>query len=307
MPSETRQDPAISARLKNRAAALSLVYNITLTVIKLVAAVLSGSVSLLSEATHSATDVVASGIAFVSVRAAAVPPDDEHPYGHGKIESLAGFGESILLLMIVAYVGFESVQRLIRDTPIQNVDFGIWVMAFSVVTSFLVSRFVGSAGKLTGSLALESNSQHLMMDCVTSLGVLAALYVAKTTGWNKADPAFAIVLAVWMAYGAWKLARRAFDQLIDRRLDDKEIAKITRMIDAHPGVLGHHRLRTRLSGDTRYIDFHLVVPNEWSVTLAHDAADDLERQLEKEFAPAVVVIHVDPYDVAKDRQKNADK
>jgi cation diffusion facilitator family transporter len=307
VPSETRQDPAISARLKTRAAALSLAYNITLTVIKLVAAVLSGSVSLLSEATHSATDIVASGIAFVSVRAAAAPPDDEHPYGHGKIESLAGFGESILLLLIVAYVGFESVQRLIREVPIQNVDFGIWVMAFSVATSFLVSRIVGSIGKRTASLALESNSQHLMMDCVTSAGVLVALYVAKTTGWNKADPAFALVLAAWMAHGAWKLARRAFDQLIDRRLADEELARIIELIDAHPGVMGHHRLRTRRSGDTRYVDFHLVVPTDWSVTTAHDAADLLERRLETEFAPAVVVIHVDPYDVAKDRQKNADK
>lgn len=294
-----RVDTALEARLKFRAAAVSLAYNIILTLLKLAAAVLSGSVSLLSEATHSATDIVASGIAYVSVRAASAPPDEEHPYGHGKIESLAGFGESILLLLIVAYIVFESVQRLIRPSEVQNLELGIWVMVFSTVTSFGVSRYVKRIGDRSSSLALLSNSQHLMMDCVTSLGVLVALLATRLTGWQQADPIFALGFAAWMAIGAWKLARKAFDQLVDRRLEEHEIERIKTFIEARPGLLGYHRLRTRLSGDTRLIDMHIVVPNEWSLKQAHDAADALEKELARDFAPATVFIHVDPYDATK--------
>lgn len=285
--------------MKTRAAGISVAYNVTLTLLKLAAAVLTGSVALLSEAIHSATDIVASGIALVSVRAASAPPDEEHPYGHGKIESLAGFGESILLLMIVCYIAFESVQRLIQGVEVQNLDVGLWVMGFSSVTSFLVSRHVGGIAKRTGSLALASNSQHLMVDCITSVGVLGALAVTKMTGWVQADPAFAILLAGWMAVGAWRLARQAFDQLVDRALTEDELEQIRAIVESQAGILSHHRLRTRLSGDTRYIDMHIVVPDSWSLVQAHDLADGLEKNLADAMAPAVVVIHVDPFDAVK--------
>ncbi len=299
MASATSPDRAVDVRLKKRAAGISLAYNVTLTLLKLAAAVLTGSVALLSEAIHSATDIVASGIALVSVRAASAPPDEDHPYGHGKIESLAGFGESILLLIIVCYVVFESVQRLIRGVEVQNLDVGLWVMAFSAVTSFFVSRHVGAISKRTGSLALASNSQHLMVDCITSVGVLGALVVTKMTGWEQADPAFAILLAGWMAVGAWRLARQAFDQLVDRALTEDEIEQIRGLVNSQVGVLDCHRLRTRLSGDTRYIDMHIVVPRDWSVVQAHDLADGLEKSIADAMAPAVVVIHVDPFDEGK--------
>jgi cation diffusion facilitator family transporter len=290
---------AEETRLKKRAASISLGYNVTLTLLKLAAAVLTGSVSLLSEAIHSATDIVASGIAMISVRAAAAPPDEEHPYGHGKIESLAGFGESILLLLIVFYVIFESVQRLIRGSEVQNLDVGVWIMAFSAVTSFLVSRHVHKIAVQSRSLALQSNSQHLLVDCVTSVGVLVALLVAKFTGWTQADPIFAIGLAGWMAFGAWRLSKQAFDQLVDRSLTDEDIKKIHEVVESHPGILSFHRLRTRLSGNMRNIDFHIVVPEEWSVTQAHDVADALEKRIAEGLSPAAVVIHVDPFDATK--------
>lgn len=299
MASPTRADRAVETRLKKRAAGISVAYNVTLTLLKLAAAVLTGSVSLLSEAIHSATDIVASGIALVSVRAASLPPDEDHPYGHGKIESLAGFGESILLLMIVFYVVFESVQRLIKGSAVQNLDIGVWIMALSAISSFFVARHVKGISLRTGSLALASNSQHLMVDCVTSIGVLVALLVTKMTGWEKADPIFALILAVWMAVGAWRLAKQAFDQLVDRALTEEEIDQIRSLVDSHEGILGHHRLRSRLSGDTRYVDMHIVVPDQWSVVQAHDVADALEKRICDAMAPAVVVIHVDPFDVTK--------
>lgn len=292
-------------RLKKSAAAISLAYNVVLTLLKLAAAVLTGSVSLLSEAIHSTTDIIASGIALVSVRAASVPPDEDHPYGHGKIESLAGFGESILLLIIVFYVIFESVQRLIQGSKVENIQIGVWVMAFSAVSSYLVGRHVQKIAVQTGSPALASNGQHLMVDFWTSVGVLAALLTTKLTGWQYADPIFAIAFACWLAIGAWKLSVEAFQQLIDRSLSEAQLETIRKLVEDHEGILGYHRLRSRLSGNVRYIDMHVVVPSDWSVVRAHDCADELEKKIVEALAPAVVVIHVDPYDVVKASSKQS--
>jgi cation diffusion facilitator family transporter len=183
---------------KRRAAAASLAFNVLSTVFKLVAAVLTGSVALLSEAVHSMTDVVASAIAFVSVKVAAAPPDEEHPYGHGKVESLAGFGESILLLLIVIYIVVQSVERLITGVEIQRLDFGMLVMAASALGAVAVGHFVARVGKKTHSLALLSNGQHLRVDAVTSLGVLISLAITSITGWKQADAVAAILIAIWI-------------------------------------------------------------------------------------------------------------
>jgi cation diffusion facilitator family transporter len=156
-----------------------------------------------------------------------------------------------------------------------------------------------AVAKRTNSLALKSNGQHLTADFVTSLGVLVALAATQLTGWSWVDPVMAIVIALWMAYGAVHLAGEAFHHLIDRRLSDEELDHIEAILLAHPEVLGHHRLRSRLSGNMRYIDMHIVVPNDWTLIQAHHVADELEKQIAHELTPAQVVIHVDPYDAGK--------
>jgi cation diffusion facilitator family transporter len=284
---------------KRRATAVSLAFNALQSLLKIAAAVVTGSVSVLSEAVHSSTDVVASMMAFVGVRAASAPPDEEHPYGHGKIESLAGFGESILLFCIVVYICAESITRLLHKPTLEKLDLGLVVMTLSAIGCLLVSRYVTHVAKKTKSVALKSNGRHLLADFVTSLGVLAALAGTKLTGWAWLDPAIAIVLALWMCYGAWTTAAEAFQHLIDRRLEDEELAKIQEVVESNPEVLGHHRLRSRLSGDMRYVDMHIVLPSSYSLVQAHAVADELEKKIAFELAPAQVVIHVDPYDEIK--------
>lgn len=290
-----------------RASAVSVLFNLGSTLIKIVGAILTGSVSLFSEAVHSATDVVASLGAFFSVRAAALPPDDEHPYGHGKIESLAGFGESVLLLGIVGYIFYEAIVRLTtHHAPVQKVDTGLLIMALSAIGSFLTGLYVQKAARETRSTALASNGQHLMVDCVTSLGVLLALLITKFTGWIYADATVALIFGLWLGFGAWRMLKRAFHELIDRRLPDDETEKIRTIIASQEGIISFHRLRTRLSGQTRWIDFHVVVPRDCSVVEAHEMVDVLEKRLRKEMAPAQTVVHVDPYDPAKAAQPRLD-
>lgn len=288
------------SQVKNQAAAISLGFNVLSTVGKAVAAILTGSMSLLSEAAHSAADVAASLVTFWSVRAAAAPPDDEHPYGHGKIEALTGFVESALLIAIVGYIAFESITRFITPhPPIQQVGLGMIVMGASAAGAFTIAAYVRGVAKRARSMALETNAQHLMVDFWTSIGVLGALLLTNFTGWTHADAGLALVFAIWLAYGAFKMARRAFHELIDRRLSDEDQAAIEAIIDSQQGVLSHHRLRTRMSGETRYIDMHIVVPRDWTVVQGHDVADALEKRLVTQMHPAVVVVHVDPYDEEK--------
>ena len=283
-------------RTKRRATSLSLAYNMLFTLVKLGAALATGSMSLLSEALHSATDVVASALAYVGVRVGAVPPDERHPYGHGKVETLAGFGESILLFLMGLYLIGAGVHRLIVGSTLDRIEFGLGVMGLSTVSSLLVGRYVLAVGRQTQSLALLSNGQHLMVDFWTSLGVLAALGLIRLTGWNALDSLLAIGIVMWLLRGAWRLASRAFHDLIDQSLPPDEIMQIDAILCAEPSVISYHNLRTRRSGSMRYIDLHVVVPADWSLREAHAVADRLEKQIAQELVPAQVVIHVDPYD-----------
>jgi cation diffusion facilitator family transporter len=295
----TRPVPAGEDRAKQRAATVSLAFNIVSTVVKFVAALATGSVGLLSEAIHSASDVFSSSIAFLSVRAAAAPPDDEHPFGHGKIESLAGFGEAILLFLIVIYILFEAISKLIIGPEVARLDIGIVVMTLSSIGALVTSRYVRGVGKRTHSLALISNSQHLFVDFVTSVGLLVALVAVGLTGWHVLDPIIGIVLAAWIAFGAWRLSVQAFHELIDQRLPEEELQRIRDTLEADSRVLSYHRLRTRRSGSMRNIDLHVVVPNAMTLVEAHQLADDLEKRIEHELSPAHCVIHVDPFDATK--------
>ncbi|GIV10025.1 MAG: cation transporter [Fimbriimonadales bacterium] len=294
-------------RAKRRAAVLSLSYNLTAAGVKLVAALLTGSVSMLSEALHSATDVIASFFAYLGVRVGATPPDEQHPYGHGKVETLAGFGESMLLMLIVCYLLFEGVRRLIAGSALEHLEWGVAVMAVSTLSSLAIGQYVWRVGARTHSLALMSNGQHLMIDFWTSLGLLIALGVIHFTGWTFVDALLAIAIALWLFRGAWQLAHRAFHELIDHRLPQAELARIDQILRSEPHLLNYHNLRTRRSGAMRYVDVHIVLPNDWSLQQAHAVADAIEREIKRELRPAEVTIHVDPYDperAALREQKN---
>jgi ferrous-iron efflux pump FieF len=167
-------------RQAQTAARLSLLYNIFQTGLKLTGAGLTGSVSLLSEGLHSLSDVLSSFISFVSVRAASAPPDDEHPYGHGKIDTLAGLSEAIVLFLFAIYTAVISTEKFFKVPDVVKVDIGLYIVLFCTVLGGLVMTYIGKAAKETGSFALQSNVQHLSVDMLTSLGVIAALLVTFT-------------------------------------------------------------------------------------------------------------------------------
>ncbi|MBS1716174.1 MAG: cation transporter [Armatimonadetes bacterium] len=282
------------ASLKTRAATLSLGFNVVQTTAKFVGAYLTGSVSLLTEAAHSATDIFASALTLIAVKVAAAPPDEEHPYGHGKAESLASFAESLVLFGMVAYISYHAVRHLTEKVELVKVDTGLFILSAVAIVGFTISKLVASIGKKERSPALQAHATHLLSDVLTTLGVLAALLVAKLTGISAADAVFALILAAWLAHRAYRLLTESINQLIDRRMPDHEYLELQTLLNAEPRILGYHRLRTRVSGNTNYIDLHIEVPNSWTVVQAHDVADDLEVLIEERFNPAQCVIHVDP-------------
>ena len=276
------------------AARLSLLYNIVQTGLKLVGAVLTGSVSLLSEGLHSLSDVLSSFISFVSVKASSAPPDDEHPYGHGKIDTLAGLSEATVLFLFAIYTGVISTQKFFKTPEVIKVDIGLYIVLGCTLLGGLTMTYIRKAAKETNSFALQSNVQHLSVDMLTSVGVIVALLVTKFSGWHYADPLFGLLLSIWLCFSSVKMIQRAFDEVIDRHIEPAELETIKIILANEPELISYHKLRTRHSGNWHYVDVHIVVPRDWTVVQGHELADRIEKGIEKELNPAICTIHVDP-------------
>lgn len=281
---------------KARAAALSVASNTTLVVMKLLAGIFSGSVSILSEAIHSANDLLAAIIAFFSVRIADQPPDKEHPFGHGKAESISGAIEAGLIVFAAVWIAVEAVRKIITGGEIEHVGFGSLIMGFSVVVNFFVSRYLFKVAKTEDSLALEADAHHLSTDVFTSLGVTVGLILVWITGWHIIDPIVALGVAILIGKIGWQLTRDASRHLMDHQLPESEVRQITQILGTETRIQSWHDLRTRKSGSYRHIDLHIVLRSDSTLLEAHEIADDLERRISGSLRAAHVVIHTDPYD-----------
>ncbi|MCC6728702.1 MAG: cation transporter [Chthonomonadales bacterium] len=287
--------PSPAANAKVTAARLSIVSNSALVALKLVAGLLGGSVSVLSEAAHSATDLLASVIAFFSVRVSDLPADSHHPYGHGKAEALSGLAEAVLIFAAAAYIVVEGVRRLMGHGKTPDVDLGIAVMLVSVVANVIVSRHLFQVARERDSLALEADAEHLRTDVYTSAGVLVGLGLVRLTGWVPLDAIVAIVVAMVIVHAAWRLTRASVLLLMDAQLPDDDTALVRRVFDAEPAVLSYHKLRTRKSGSARLIDAHVQLDDRLTLVEAHALTEQLEDRIRADLPFAEVTLHTEPY------------
>lgn len=295
---------------KTRAALISVASNSLLVILKLIVGILSGSVSIISEAIHSANDLLASIIAFFSVRISDRPADHEHPFGHGKAESISGVVEAALIVLAAIWIVVEAVKKFLliyhdEGGELEHLGWGTAVMVISVLLNTVVARYLFRVAKREDSVALEADAQHLSTDVYTSLGVAAGLVVVWITDWHIVDPVVAILVAILIGSIGWKLTVSAGKHLMDSSLPESEVAEIEKIVKSEPRVVSWHRMRTRKSGSYRHIDFHIVMPAEATLVEAHQIADELEKLIAQLFARANVVIHVDPYDVAKEAKGSA--
>lgn len=291
--------------MKQRTAAISVVSNSVLILLKVIAGTLTGSVAILTEAVHSSVDLIASLVAFFSVRIADVPADTEHRYGHAKVENLAAAFEAILILVGSAAIAFEAVRRLIVGGSTHTLGFGIAVIAVSAVANVIVSAVIARNGRRTNSPALQGDALHLRTDAASSLGVLIALVLVHVTGDQWIDPVAALVMAAVILSTGVRLLVSSGEVLADRALPAAETAAIERVIAdfADRGVVGFHELRTRQAGSRRYVDVHVQFHKGSSLEEAHWTAHAMQDEIKSVLGGADVLIHIEPEAVMRAGQQ----
>jgi cation diffusion facilitator family transporter len=289
---------------KPAAAGVSIASNSLLIALKLAAAAITGSVAILSEALHSAIDLVASVIAFVSVRKADEPADVEHPYGHEKVENVAATIEGMLILVGAGVIVYEAVHRLAVGASVDQLGVGIAVIGFSAVANVAVSQFLSRQARRYDSPALAGDAAHLGTDALTSLGVLLGLVLVQITGANAIDSAVALVVAAVIVAAGIRILRRSAAVLVDEAPPPEEMdrieAAIARARADQPEVVGYHKLRARTTGRRRYIDLHLQFRSGTTLERAHELAHQLRDAIESDLGNAEVLIHVEPESSRRD-------
>jgi cation diffusion facilitator family transporter len=284
---------------RTRAAALSIASNAALIVLKLVAGIITGSVAIITEAIHSAVDLVASFIAYFSVRQAEEPADASHRYGHEKFENVAAAAEGVLILIGSGVIIYAAVRSLVEGPELHVLGLGIGVLAFATVVNLGVSTWLFRRARETYSAALEGDAAHLRTDAYTSAGVLVGLALVQLTGADWLDPAVALVIAGAIVATGLRIVTRSWGVLVDETLPDPELAAIREAIEAFAdrGVLGYHQLRTRRAGARRYVDLHVQFRSGTSLEDAHATAHALQDDIAGRLpGGADVLIHLEPAD-----------
>jgi cation diffusion facilitator family transporter len=289
-------DARIDPGRKARAAQLSIASNTVLIVLKLVAGAATGSIAIVTEAVHSSIDLLASFVAYFSVRKADEPADESHMYGHEKVENLASALEGVLILLGAGIIIFESVRRLNHPRGIESLGFGIVAVAVSMVVNLGVSTYISRQARSTDSPALDGDAAHLRTDALTSGGVLVALLVVNATGSKALDPITALVVATIIVWSGIRIVSRSSRVLVDEALPEEELARVGGAIRdfGAPEVAGFHKLRARRAGSRRHVDLHVQFRPGTTLERAHALSHQLQGKIEERLDRADVLIHIEP-------------
>lgn len=287
------------SRIRHRAATLALAATVTLTGFKIIVGLVSGSAAVFSEGLHSFLDLVSAAISFFTVREAGKPADDDHPFGHGKIETLSSLFESVLLVCAAGLMILDGAMHLRKPEPLEYQGLAVGAIVFSMAVSYFMYRHNLRAAESVESSALEVNALHFLADVVASVAVIAALVVVHYTGWLWVDALMAFAVAAYIVAVSTKRVTRAMKELTDTQLPPQEIAEIRAIIGTFQGrglekMVEAHGLRTRRSGATRHIDFHLNCCGMMTVDESHAVCDRIEDRIAARFPDASVNIHVEP-------------
>lgn len=277
------------------AAKLMLIVVIGLIVLKVAVAIITGSISILAQAVDSSLDLLAVIITLVAVRIAAKPADEEHPFGHGKVDNIAATVQALLIFTAGGLIIYSAVHKIIEGAIVELPEAGIGVMLVSMIVSIFLSRHLLKVGRATGSITLEANSRNIAADIYSTASVLAGLLVVRFTGLEIFDPIIALAVVLLILRSAYEVLKKSFGGLVDTRLPEIEEAEIKSSITEHYSELvSFHELRTRSAGNWRYIELHLVMPKNASVEKAHRMCDHLEQDIETRLHHTSVTIHVEP-------------
>lgn len=282
------------SRLTRRAAILSVSVAITLALLKVFAAIATGSVAVLGSLADSALDIAASLVTLFGVHIAAQPADEDHRFGHGKAEAMAALFQVVVIAVSAALILIQAARRFLSGGETANPEYGIIVSAIAMAATLGLVAYQRRVVARTGSVAIRTDSIHYSSDLLLNGAVMVALVLDGVLGVRGADPFFGIAIALWLLFGAWRGAQEAISQLMDREWPDEKRRRVVEVAKRHPQFRGIHDLRTRTSGMHDFVQFHLEVDPMLTVRDAHDVVEDVERALEAAFPGADVLIHLDP-------------
>jgi ferrous-iron efflux pump FieF len=288
-------------RLMRLATYCSVAVALSLIVAKLTAWAATGSVALLSTLADSTLDGVTAVLNLVAVNQSLQPADNEHRFGHGKAEPLAGLGQSAFIAGAALFVIGEAAYRLITPRPMSHIGAGIAVMIISLVLTALLLRFQHTVVRATGSLAIRADQLHQRGDLLAGLAVIAALLLDSQLGWWFADPLFAALIAGGLLWSAAKIALASIDALMDHEFPEADRQRIIAICRLHPMVRDVHDLRTRTSGQQSFIQLHLELDPSIMLAAAHVISDEVEANIAKAFPNAEVITHQDPTGIEEPR------
>lgn len=269
---------------------------------KLIAWLMTDSSSLLASLTDSFMDVSASIINLLAIRYALAPADEEHRFGHGKAESLAGLIQSAFISGSALLLMMHGISSMLNQVPVVRLEAGIWVSAGSILLTLLLVSFQSLVIRKTNSVAIKADMLHYRSDLLLNGGVLLALVLAGQ-GWYWADGLFAILIGLFLVWGAVQIGYESVQALLDRQLPEEEQARIMALCCAVEGVHGVHDLRTRQSGPTRFVQLHLELDDQLPLVKAHQIADEAELAVRQSFERMEVIIHMDPISVLTKEQQ----
>jgi len=285
---------AEAARLMRLATYASVSVAGILIVAKIVAWMLTDSVSLLSTLIDSLLDAAASMVNLIAVRHALQPADAEHRFGHGKAEPLAGLAQAAFIVGSAVFLMIEAGERIVHPTVIHHATVGYGVMVFSIVLTVLLVAFQRYVVKKSGSVAISADSLHYQTDVLINGSVLVSIFLASEMGFTVADPIFAIGIAMFIIWTAWKIGIEALNILMDHELPPEDRRRIVEIACAQDGVEGVHDLRTRSSGTQVFIQMHVEMDGDMPLREAHEIADVVELEVGRAFPNAEVIVHQDP-------------
>ena len=280
---------------KKFAAVLSITSNTFVFLFKIIAGVLSGSISIISEAIHSVSDFLASVLTFFAVTRSSEPADKDHPFGHGKYEDMSGFIEGGLIILAGVYIIYEASKKLIYGYELKSEPIlGIAAMAFAVIANFLVSQYLFYVAKKSDSVSLKADGEHLRTDIYSSLGVLVGLILIKVTGMTILDPIIAIIVALFIFRAGFEISKETLNNLLDSSLPDDEINVIENILKNNQVIKGYKNIKARKSGQYKRIEITLLFNEDMKIKCCHSVCDQIENEIKSKLSNSTIVIHAEP-------------
>lgn len=288
-------------KLKTFAACASISVSVTLSLIKAGAAIITGSLSVLSSMVDSLTDVISSSISLVAVKFANKPLTEHHRYGYGKAESVSALIQSAFIAGSGGFILYDGICRFIDPTPIKQTAVGLWIMIISIILTVALITFQAAVVKKTNSQAIEADSAHYTVDLLTNGAIIASLLVVRYLNWQWFDSLTAVLISAYLLWNAGHIAFKALEEITDHEVDEEIKAKIIALVHEVPEVKGYHDFRTRVSGLRMFIEIHLELDGNLTLSQSHDISDKVEAKILAEFPLAQIIVHQDPFGLHEKR------